>query len=375
MGRFSGFLDRSNSAYNGGNFQDNLMSVAALARMNNVSAPASFLCLEPSCQIKASGSSVRADCNFYQLDNPDRIGTEGPGTGLSREFCSNINPNLCQTLSRSNPTTSANFTTGAGPGCSDGNDLKCVGSWSTVFGVWVNVIGSTQSAALPVNKVDCVLSYGNATILQRGGNTPELSRQTLVKSRYPPVAFGYGVTAWHRIYNDLAALTSPYTFSGVAGGAASNRLYQSPLGLLLLDYATGDSAETVARRIEANFDTATLFAFAGAPEAADRTITYTTSTSIWVYDATALAILLVPFIATVLGLWGRWRVGDDKTVIGYNPVEIARRGLVQGLSGFAARDVSPQADQNREEVEKLQVWGLKEVRPLEGGVSEVVPHW
>lgn len=341
MGRFSGFLDRSNSVYNGGNFQDNLMSVAALARMSNVSAPASSLCLDPSYQIKTSASSVRADCNFYQLDNPDRIGTEGPGTGLSREFCSNINPNLCQTLSRSNPTTFANFTTGPGPGCSDGNDSKCVGPWSTVFGVWVNVIGSTQSAALPVNKVDCVLSYGNATILQRGGNTPELSRQTFVKSRYPHVAFGYAVTAWHRIYNELPALTSPYKFSGAAGGAASNSLYQFPLGLLLLNYATGDSAETVARRIEANFDTATLFAFARAPEAADRTITHTTSTSIWVYDPTALAILLVPSIATVLELWGRWRVGDDKTIIGYNPIEIARRGLVQGSFGVVAIDVSP----------------------------------
>jgi hypothetical protein len=77
--------------------------------------------------------------------------------------------------------------------------------------------------------------------------------------------------------------------------------------------------------MEANFDMATLFAFARSPHAASVDITTTLERNIWTYDTSVLAILALPLLATVLVLCIGWKVQSDEVVIGYDPLEIARR--------------------------------------------------
>lgn len=69
---------------------------------------------------------------------------------------------------------------------------------------------------------------------------------------------------------------------------------------------------------------ATLFAFAQAPHAASIDITETHEVSIWKYDTRVLAVLALPFLATILVLSIYWRVQSDEVVIGYDPLKIAR---------------------------------------------------
>lgn len=364
-GNFAGFLDRSNSAYNGGNFRDNLMSVAALAQMSNVTAPASSLCTTDGCSATASAASIQAVCNSYELDNTDKVGTQS-SSAVTNILCSRINPQLCLTLSKNNPATYANFTTALPPSCEDSLN-PCVGVWSTIFGVWVNVLDPSQDTKLPINVVDCTLSYGNVTISQNGSSTPQLDRSSFVQSTHLLAEYGSAPMFWRRIYNDWPTIQSPYTFAGAAGGVSSNSLYEATLGLFLINYAAGDSAQTVASRIEANFDMGTLFAFARAPGAASVTLRTDTRAPVWVYNKKVLAILVVPLLATLLSLWGRCAVGDDETVIGYNPVGIAMRGPVEGLAVNYALGEKGNAD----EIGRLRVWGKEENTYV--AVQEVMP--
>lgn len=85
-----------------------------------------------------------------------------------------------------------------------------------------------------------------------------------------------------------------------------------------------NDTKRVARAIEANIDMATLFAFAQAPHAASIDITDTHEVSIWRYDTRVLAVLALPFLATILVLSIYWRVQSHEIVIGYDPLEIAR---------------------------------------------------
>lgn len=93
---------------------------------------------------------------------------------------------------------------------------------------------------------------------------------------------------------------------------------------------------------------ATLFAFAQAPHAASLDITETHEVSIWRYDTRVLAVLALPFLATILVLSIYWRVQSDEVVIGYNPLQIARRAdevLVPSLGATSqdseAKDLQP----------------------------------
>jgi hypothetical protein len=44
-----------------------------------------------------------------------------------------------------------------------------------------------------------------------------------------------------------------------------------------------------------------------------------------------LGILILPFLTTLLGVWGWWWVEGREKVVGYNPVETTRLGPFVGL--------------------------------------------
>lgn len=126
-------------------------------------------------------------------------------------------------------------------------------------------------------------------------------------------------------------MRTPYYFTLRYVGTGSNDIYTTPLASGLLGDDASNSAEHVARQIERNFDWATLAAFLRGVNASDVTTTRTTVTRVYVYDRRVLLVLLAPIVATALGAWGRWRVGSDEIVKGYDPVAAAQLGPVEGL--------------------------------------------
>jgi hypothetical protein len=170
------------------------------------------------------------------------------------------------------------------------------------------------------------LSFGTIAVFQNGTSSPSISRESF--SKYNLSAGGVP-TFLQRIYLDVTA--SPYASTGAAGGQ-ENTLYRSPLGLLLLNYAsynnTKSTASAVARRVEGNFDAATLSAFARAPEVANVTVVTSTSKQLWAYNHSVLVILLIPLVATILALLGNHRPEGKETRLQYDPMRIAARGLV-----------------------------------------------
>lgn len=370
--QFAGFMDKSNMAYNGGNFRDNLHEIAALASMSNLTTPSAPLCppSDDRCVITAKAASIYATCTPSILDNPDKIGI-AYGATSNGTLCSSYNDNLCVTLTSSSSATIANFTTGWTATClANLSDPSCNGWWSVVFGAWTPIIGSDGSYVPQINTVDCLLLMGNATITQVGAAPPTLDRGSFARADY--TLFG----AWRRIYTS-DAYASPYTFAAQVGGAAFNSLYQFPVGLFLLNYLnindTASNAPAVARRLERNFDAAALMAFVRAPTASRIAIESSDRTQVWAYDKAVLAILLVPLLATVMALWGRWRVEGREVCVGYDPVEIAARGLVQeepvsageGTTtegkGSAASDaaVDTGGGQGRRVTDGWRVWGVQ----------------
>lgn len=171
------------------------------------------------------------------------------------------------------------------------------------------------------------------TVCQNGSSSPSLDRSSFSKSTFRFADYGGGVASWHRLYEDLALYNSPYTFTG-QGGGTENTLYRDVLGLFLINYAlTNDNrsrADAVARRLEGNFDYATLAAFARQPAAVNLRKTITSTVQVWVYNRTVLAILLVPLLATITALCGRLRSAGE-AFLGYDPVGIAALGPVEGM--------------------------------------------
>jgi hypothetical protein len=343
---YSGFLDTANVLYNGGNYKDVPMMISAIASMSNLSAPSAPVCTSESCSVTAQVASIRADCSSTETANPHRIGGVASGDSTSSsEFCSSLNPDICRSLVSSNPAVYANFTTGpsGGPGCDPQNpsSTPCpAGSWATIFGVWVNDGAGTKSTGTGnLKTVDCALTYGNVTVEQAGTGTPSLDRDSFVKSAYTWSSYTAG--AWQRIYieigndgqgniansDDSGVTPAPYCFNGAVVATGANTLFKDPIGPSLLGDHAGDAADAVARRIERNFDMATLFAFSRVPEASRLEYEETTEVPMWVYNWKVLLALLAPVIASVLGMAGRCRVPGKDVNIGYNPVEIARRGL------------------------------------------------
>ena len=154
---------------------------------------------------------------------------------------------------------------------------------------------------------------------------------------------------------------SPYYFTAITGSEdTADALYDSPIATLLLGPKATTSSVQILLSVEAIFDTATLMAFSRSPYASSLEITTTASLPVYVYDSRVLAILLVPFLATVLGTWGRWRVAVKDVLVGYDPVEIARRGPVVGMS---------EASEASDAVGRRKVRAVRETRVSKDGIS------
>jgi hypothetical protein len=161
----------------------------------------------------------------------------------------------------------------------------------------------------------------------------------------------------HRIYTEENAFRSPYNFGAATGtGDGADSIYQNAVATLLLHPKANSSGEDVAFRIENIFGMSTLLAFSRSPYSSDLVITRSSSKPIYVYDRRVLAILLLPLMATVFGTWGRWRITGEDIFVGYDPVEIARRGPVDELSASAETGQK----YHRNDVEKKYVWCVQE---------------
>ncbi|KAH6986965.1 hypothetical protein EDB80DRAFT_690416 [Ilyonectria destructans] len=336
-------LDTGNSRYRGGNSYDNPTAVAALAAMRNLSAPIAPLCEDldsrSTCSVSARVVAIRARCTASSRANPDGVGTIANGED-SKKFCAGKGTasELCVELVASSPATYAVFASGPAP-CtkSDADDCPAAGihgTWARIYGVWVNGVDITVNSTHRINIIDCTLTYGNITVGQNGTSPPTLDRSTYTQSTSTK-AYQYGFSEYsiiqlNRIYSELN--NSPYDWDAAAVGTGSNTLYRNSMGFLLLGEDANNDAETVARQIEANFDMATLHAFARGPNSSELVFARSHSSPVYVYQPLVLLILLVPLLATILGSWTRWRVAGDTVKVGYDPVGIARLGPVRGMA-------------------------------------------
>lgn len=249
----------------------------------------------------------------------------------------------------------------------------CPGEFATIFSVWINgvnqdmnLFSTPTSSTYLLKSVDCSLTWGTVKISQRGSTTPSIVPDSYVKSALG-VSSQLGISWLWRIYADAVAEASTYHFSATAVATMENDLFNSPLATLLLSPGANVSATTVARRIVSAFDMATLMAFSRSPESSALTLMRTNSRSKYLYDSRVLLILLVPLCTTILGCWGRWRVGSAEEVVGYDPVEVARRGPVVGLDG---RIVGIEQVEDKEVIDEMELWGEKEGVLLHGTIGE-----
>lgn len=74
-----------------------------------------------------------------------------------------------------------------------------------------------------------------------------------------------------------------------------------------------------------------IFAFGRSIDRIDLSTTIETRVNKYVYNKLALFILIVPFLASILGVWNRWHVLSDELMLGYDPVRIVRCGPLYGV--------------------------------------------
>ncbi|CAG9991112.1 unnamed protein product [Clonostachys byssicola] len=328
-GLWSGFLDAANFQYNGGLFSDIPNEVAALAYLNNLSVPPSSLCKDSNCSLVAQAGAIQADCQTTSAPHATMSSTDQE----NETYTSDYNPGITVTLTRGSPYTYANFTSWFTKSCGENVNVdSCLGEFAVVFGAFVNLKPSATGGPI-VNTVDCLLTYGSLNITQTGTGTPAIMSGSYTEAASPGPDDS-SLSSIKRIYTDSFD-RSPYYFTALSGtGDTTDTIYNSPVGTLLISPKGNSSDKEVGDRIEAIFNTATLMAFARVPGAANVTITTTTSGPIYVYHPLVLLILLIPFFATVLGTYRRLRIEGNSLCPGYDPVEIARRGPVQGINDW-----------------------------------------
>ncbi|KAM0330859.1 hypothetical protein ACHAQA_003814 [Verticillium albo-atrum] len=370
-------LDAGNVRYRGGNSYDTPTAVAALAAMRNLSAPVAPLCQNvdsrSTCSVSARAVSIRATCTGSSAANPNRIGTISGSSNDTERFCTGENTvgELCVELMTSSPATYSAFSSGP-PACSSESLSDCPGGgiggqWGRVYGVWVNGVDITADSENRINNVNCELTYGNITVRQNGTSPPVLDRASYTQATSTE-AFQYGLTnasivQLNRIYSELG--NSPYDWSLAAVGTGANTIYRTSVAFLLLGQDANNDAETVARQIEANFEMATLHAFARGSNSSDLVFTRSHRSPAYVYEPIVLLILLVPLLATILGTWARWRVAGDNVTVGYDPIGIARLGPVDGLTHGPAG-----SGQYKKQEDSSKVWRwTREVNYSDGSSS------
>lgn len=351
-------LDVGNSAYRGGQARDNPTLLASLAEMSNLTASILDVCNGTSCHIEALTTAIKADCSWTTSENPNGIALIAGSRIPTYHTCSSSIPTHCVTLRSGSPNTYANFSSTWHPDCFPTSaSASCEpGAWSSLLGAWVSGTDTTRDSTHDLHTVECLLTFGNVTVSQNGTNPPTLDRTTFVRAPWSIYdSSDASFRQMNRIYTESGAENSPYSFSGGAVGTGDNSLYRDPLGYMLLGTDATFDARTVAGQIERNFDRATLSAYARLADASMLTLTMEAEEDRYVYEEMVLLVLLVPLVATLLGAWGRWRVGGEEVVVGYSPVEMARRGPVVGLPTGEVL-----VEEQKREFGRWKVWGLRE---------------
>lgn len=360
---FLGWLDESNSAYNGGNFRDVPGTVAALASLSKQLPPAAPLCNDTQqiCSVEAVAGSIKATCKGKTFENPQDIGSYSSSGVESQSFCSEVTPKICVDLTSGSPYTYANFSGGLAPDCENAQSPCPAGSFASLFGVYAS--NHSQAGHHYLNSVECVITFGAVKITQEGQNPPKLVPDTYIRSSNHTYIKGSDfdhvqsdIVSLRRIYtqDDSARKISPFSFEAGAVGTGANTIFNYPVATLLLGTDSRSPAATVAKQIEKCFEMATLMAFGRSPNSSALTFRIRDEKPIYVYDPKVLLILLIPILATILGLIGRCHLAIDGDLVpGYDPVEIARRGPVAGLSPS-----NPDEDPAQKEViDRFEIWG------------------
>ncbi|KFG79489.1 hypothetical protein MANI_021747 [Metarhizium anisopliae] len=326
------WINRGNYRSRGGSAGDLVFGMAVQASNGNFAPPVAPVCADDSCTVSTTSSALLAACDARTAPNPNNMGLP-----------SDIIPSLCVNLTCGAPSVYANFKTSLDYACESGRGSPsqpsaCItspGSWSAIFGAWVGGADFGVGDKTLLNTVSCLVQYGNVTITQSGANPPQLDRGSFQRSRYllgnysSPMA---GVRTYTWGENNAS---SPYAFTLRVVGTGFNDMYREPFASGLLGDDASNDAGHVARQIERNFDWATMGAFARMPNASDVVTTSRTTARVYVYERLVLLVLLVPLAASVTGTWRRWRVGSDDHVLGYDPVAMAARGPVDGVSPTA----------------------------------------
>ena len=334
------------------------MVPASMLAMNDLSVPASKVCDDASCAVVADVAALKADCiTSTKWSSFDAF------PNVSFTSCSSFNKDLClRQAVHPSADDSYNFTSGASAECETPyepssmddyvgypfEDLETcpVGDFATIYGGWVSskhadfFMGSTTGHTACI--VDCKVQYGTATVSQNGSGAPTLEKHSFTKadSAFLSQRGSYtGLrTDWLSLYrasaDDAYAKVSPFKF---ASRGFSNATLSPLTAYLLFPDEARDSNQRfsstvftndtlrVARDLERAFDVATLLAFARVPGAASQQVTRTKRIQRWTYDERVLTILVIPMVATALVVCEHWRIHGNNVVIGYNPLEIARR--------------------------------------------------
>jgi hypothetical protein len=110
---WSGFIDQSNLGYNGGDYRDNLHTIAAIGSMSNLGVPESNLCgPQENCTLSARPTAIIAECQSPQTPNTQSSGLFSNFDPRNDTYCSSWNSQLCVQLASGNVVTFANFTSG-----------------------------------------------------------------------------------------------------------------------------------------------------------------------------------------------------------------------------------------------------------------------
>ncbi|PKS12310.1 hypothetical protein jhhlp_001610 [Lomentospora prolificans] len=335
------YINVFNNVNRGGSSRDLNLEIALTGSFSNFSAPVANVCGDDDddsvvCSVTARSAAIFAKCSSYTAGNDDGMGIPScrDSSVMVSDFCSDIVPSLCANLTCGSPSTFANFIVSREASCGSSDSTSCgktPGEWGAVFGVWVGGVEFNEADKYIINTVDCELQYGNITVTQVGSQPPVVDRNSFEKSEYLLSDYESAISNVRTFIWDVNAEDNPLSFTLRVVGTGWNDLYLNPTAYGLLGIDAVNNAESVARRLENAFDYVTLSAFARNPSASDIVQTKRLPTRVYVYNKLMLLILLVPLVATIAGSWGRWAVGSDEDVIGYNPLAIASRGPVYGL--------------------------------------------
>jgi hypothetical protein len=312
--------------------------------MNNLSAPVADVCSDASCSVVTRAHALQAECLGSDLPQPTQPAQE------------KVNVTICSTFGNTTCLSQVDFgfvfTTGPMTHCDETPypDECLLSDFAVILGVWSSY--DAENPRYSGHAVDCKIQKGSVEIRQNGTSTPIMTRESFLTATTRMESFSL---PWHWQASYRTPVRDKETVKAYHFNSTQGMVKDVPMAEYLLHNdakATGSSndwfasqlgtndTQRVARAIEANIDMATLFAFAKAPHAASLDITETHDVSVWTYDTRVLAVLALPLLATILVLSIYWRVQSNEVVIGYDPLEIARRAdevLVLSL-GAKAQD-------------------------------------